>query len=263
MKKHPIISPLFVIVLAILVVHIAVNPISAKAQSNDELVIHMRRDFGYSSGTGKIQGAFSITATGPESLTRVAYYIDDQAIGESNQSPFRVKFNTDNYPKGVHTIYAVGFTSDGRELHSKEVKAEFVSAGEGWKAAAEIGGPLIGVMILIVLLATVLPMIRGRGKKEELSYGTARNYGIRGGAVCPQCKRPFVLHLLGLNLLTHRLDRCPYCGKWSVVRIASLKELREAEAAELADAKASVEIAPESEEEKLRKELEDSRYQGM
>jgi hypothetical protein len=249
--------------LAILVVNIAVNPISAKAQSNDELVIHMRRDFGYSSGTGKIQGAFSITTTGPESLTRVAYYIDDQTIGESNQSPFRVKFNTDNFPKGVHTIYAVGYTSDGLELHSKEVKAEFVSAGEGWKAAAEIAGPLIGVMILIVLLATVLPMIRSRGKKEELPYGTTRNYGIRGGAICPQCKRPFVLHLLGLNLLTHRLDRCPYCGKWSAVKIASLKELREAEAAELADAKASVEIAPESEEEKLRKELEDSRYQGM
>lgn len=263
MKKTPIISSLFAFLLVILVVTITVIPISAKAQSNDELVLHMRRDFGYSSGTGKIQGAFSITANGPENLARVAYYIDEQSIGESNQSPFRVKFSTDNYPKGVHTIYAVGYTSDGRELHSKEGKAEFVSAEEGWKAAAEIGVPLIGVMILIVLLATILPMIRTRGKKEELPYGTARNYGIRCGAICPQCKRPFVLHLMGLNLLTHRLDRCPYCGKWSVVKIASMHELREAEAAELADAKVSVEIPPESEEEKLRKELEDSRYQGM
>ncbi len=59
-----------------------------------------------------------------------------------------------------------------------------------------------------------------------------------------------------------RFDRCPFCGRWGVVRIASLSELRKAEATELEDAKASQPIPEESEEEKLRKELDDSRFQG-
>jgi len=53
----------------------------------------------------------------------------------------------------------------------------------------------------------------------------------------------------------------PYCSKWSAVRIQPLAKLREAEQAELEWGR--VEIAKISEEEKLRKELEDSKYQGL
>ena len=49
------------------------------------------------------------------------------------------------------------------------------------------------------------------------------------------------------------LARCPYCGKWSAVRIQSIAKLREAEQAELEWGKA--EVVEETEEEKLRREI--------
>jgi hypothetical protein len=64
---------------------------------------------------------------------------------------------------------------------------------------------------------------------------------------------------LGLNLVTRKLERCPYCGKWSLVSRASREALAAAEAAE---AEASKPAIPEpSPEEKLRQQLEESRYQ--
>ena len=58
--------------------------------------------------------------------------------------------------------------------------------------------------------------------------------------------------------LFNKLDRCPYCGRWGFLRRRSLEELRAAEAAELDGVQG---FEPEiSEEEKLRKELDDSRY---
>jgi DNA-directed RNA polymerase subunit RPC12/RpoP len=97
-------------------------------------------------------------------------------------------------------------------------------------------------------------------KTVSLAPGTPRQYTL-GGAVCPKCKRPFAFHIFGLRLMVARVDRCPYCGKWSFVRWTSLNELRAAERAETQTTPAQV---PEiSAEEKLKKELDDSKYQGF
>jgi len=82
-----------------------------------------------------------------------------------------------------------------------------------------------------------------------------------GGAICPKCQRPFAIHLYGINLGLGKFDRCPYCGKWSVVRRTSLQNLRAAEEAELARAQEADRIPGMSEEEKLKKQLEDSKFQ--
>ena len=47
---------------------------------DDQLQIRMRRNWGYSSGTGKIQGTFTITASGPDGISRVVFYLDDQIL---------------------------------------------------------------------------------------------------------------------------------------------------------------------------------------
>jgi DNA-directed RNA polymerase subunit RPC12/RpoP len=110
-----------------------------------------------------------------------------------------------------------------------------------------------------MLLAALVPLLMGR-KTVNLAPGTPRAYPL-GGGVCPKCNRPFAVHFWGLNLLNSKYDRCPYCGKWSVVRFASLDKLRAAEQVELEGEKAQV---PEmSEEEKLKKSLDDSKYQGV
>jgi DNA-directed RNA polymerase subunit RPC12/RpoP len=99
------------------------------------------------------------------------------------------------------------------------------------------------------------------GKHQSLPLGTPRKYGISGGAICPKCQRPFALHFFALNLGLGKFDRCPYCGKWSVLRPRPIAELRQAEEVEL-QAAMDAALPPEvSEEEKLRRELDDSRFQ--
>ncbi len=246
---------------------LALFALPAHAQQEDELRLNISRVFGYSSGFGpgnvQLQGVMALTARGPENLQKVVFYLDEIPMGEITQAPFKLNFNTDNYPLGNHTIYAVGTTGDGRELRSNQVKAEFVSAEAGWQSALKIAGPILAIVFAIMLVAFVGPMIFERGKQGRIPLGTEHNYGIRGGSICPKCKRPFPLHLYGFNVVTHKLDRCPHCGRWSLVRPLPLTELRAAEEAERQMAQEKPQVEGISEEEKLRKELEDSRFDKM
>ena len=242
--------------IAIIVSLLAV--FATQAQSN-ELSISFSRDFGYASGGGDIQGLFSIKVGGPDTLTKVVFYIDDAVIGEDTEAPFKLQFNTDNYSLGEHTVYAIGTTSDGSELKTQIVHANFVSASEGTQAAVRILVPILGLVVVAVLLAAFVPIITGR-KTIPLEPGTPRNYPM-GGAICPKCQRPFAVHIYGINLGLGKFDRCPYCGKWSVVRRTSLQDLRAAEEAELTHAQETGQVPGMSEEEKLKKQLDDSKYQ--
>lgn len=254
----PIIKCLVYLVLLML---IFVMP--AFAQDGTEVELHLSRDFGYSSGTGKIQGTFSMSASGPAEVTKVVFYIDNQPIGEDNEPPFRIQFNTDSYPLGPHTLKAVGVTVDGQEIPSNEIRNEFVSAEEGWQAGMKLALPLLGVVLLVALVSILGPALFLRGKKSYLPPGTTRTYGISGGTICPKCNRPFSIHFFGFNMIVGKLDRCPYCGKWSLVKRYSQAELRAAEEAELEFMKNEISLPEETEEDKLRKELDDSRYQNL
>jgi DNA-directed RNA polymerase subunit RPC12/RpoP len=227
----------------------------------EQLQIRMSRNWGFSSGTGRIQGTFTIVASGPEDLTQVVFYIDDQIIGEVDESPFDHRFVTDDYPLGSHQISAIGTTASGDELVSNLVQLEFVSADQGWQAAGNIIIPLVVVILAAIGLAVIVPLIFTRGKKEQLPPGAPRSYGYYGGAICPKCSRPFSRHIYGLNLGLHKYDRCPYCGKWSLVKRASKEELEAAEAAEIAAAQEGIFEPQISEEETFRRDLEDSRFE--
>jgi len=246
----------FVFLIAMVISLVAVS--TTQAQS-DELSISFSRDFGYSSGGGDIQGLFSIKVGGPDRLTKVSFYIDDIMIGEDTEAPFKLQFNTENFSLGEHDVYAVGTMSDGSELKTNVVRANFVSASEGTQAAVRILVPVLGLVVAAVLLAAVVPIVTGR-KTIPLEPGTPRTYTM-GGAICPKCQRPFAIHLYGLNLGLGKFDRCPYCGKWSVVRRTSLQNLRAAEEAELTRAQETGQVPGMSEEEKLKKQLEDSKFQ--
>jgi hypothetical protein len=64
-------------------------------------------------------------------------------------------------------------------------------------------------------------------------------------------------------LLIGKLDRCPHCGKWSIVRSESPQALRLAEVAELDQIQQSDHLPQIPEEEKMKKELDDSKYQDI
>ncbi len=230
--------------------------VTAAYAQTAELTLRMSRDFGYGGFNNDIQGLFSMKVTGPADLARVVFYIDSTAIGEVTQAPFNLQFNTDNYPLGQHELYAVGYSSNGQQYQSNVIISNFVPASEGTKAVI----PILVVVFGAILLSFIVPLLMGRGKTQNLPFGAERKYGL-GGGICPKCRRPFALPLFSLNLGLSKLARCPYCGKWSAVRIQSLAKLREAEQAELEWGRADV--VEETEEEKLRKSLNDSKYQGL
>ena len=234
----------------------------AASQTEEALKISLRRNWGFSSGTGKVQGTFTIRTSGPDDMTRVDFYLDDQVLGEATAEPFELRFVTDDFPLGVHQIQATGYTAAGEPLKSNVIQVEFVTSSEGWSVASKIIVPIAVLIIAIVALAVLVPLIFTRGKKEYLPPGAPRTYGAYGGAVCPKCARPFSRHIYGLNLGLHKYDRCPYCGKWSLVRRASKEELEAAEAAEVAAASQGKFNGSRSDEDILRQEIEDSRYEN-
>lgn len=231
-----------------------------EAQSSHELQLRMGRTFGYASGTGRIQGIFTLKVSGPAELQRVIFYLDDQVLGEVTQPPFELSFNTDDHSFGEHRLYAVGFTTSARELSSNEIQVMFVSAEEGWQAGMRILVPLLVFVFAAIALSFGLSLLAGNSLKT-LPPGAPRRYGLSGGTICPGCQRPFVRHFLSPNLITGKLERCPFCGKWSIAPRYPLEELRAAEAAELKAAQPGAAIR--SEEEQLRQAIEESRYHDL
>jgi hypothetical protein len=235
----------------------------ASAQSTQDLTLSMSRDFGYAGFNNDIQGLFSLKIKDPpDNLVKVEFYIDETLMGEDSQAPFNLQYNTDSYPLGIHDLTAIGYTSDGNELHSNIITVEFVPAGSGMEFVFKMIIPIVVFIVIMALVAVFLPLILNKGKLASTPPGTPRKYGIGGGAVCPKCNRPFPLRLWWINLGAGKIDRCPYCGKWSYVRPRSMTELRAAEAAELEEIQQGIQIEGESDADKLKKQLDDSRFQG-
>jgi len=234
----------------------------AFAQAVSQLQLGMSRDFGYGGFGNDIQGLFTLKINKPpQNLVKVDFYIDTSVIGEVNQAPFNFQFNTDSYSLGEHDLHAVGFLSDGTQITSNTIRSNFVPAGAATGMITKIVVPIIGLVVIMIVVAFALPLILNKGKLSALPLGASRNYGIGGGAICPKCGRPFPLRLWFINIGFSKIDRCPYCGKWSFVRPKSLAELRAAEQAELVQAQSTTPIIGETEAEKLKKEIDDSRYQ--
>jgi hypothetical protein len=237
----------------------------AWAQAEDELVLSLSRDFGYGGMNGvDIQGTFSMKAEGPADLAKVAFYIDETLIGEDSQAPYKIQFNTDNYGLGMHRLRAQGTTSAGETLQSNVYQKNFVSAGEGWKSAMSFLVPVLVLTLGISLISILGPVVLGGKKTGSIPLGARRNYGFAGGTICPKCNRPFALNFMAPNMILGKLARCPHCGKVGIFTRQSPAMLRMAEEAELALAKAAEpQVQGLSEAEKLKKELDDSRFQGM
>ena len=232
--------------------------ISVVSAQSEELTLSLSRDFGYGGFNGDIQGTFSVKAKGPANLERVQFFLDETLLGEDTEAPFAIQFGTDNYPNGTHVLSAVGFTADGKQLASQTISALFVSKQEGGLAALKMIVPILAVVFGSMAIAAIANIINIR-KGKKLPAGATRSYTF-GGGICPKCKRPFGFQLYSLNMVVGKLTPCPHCGKWSIVKRASMSDLHAAEQAELDTEK--VQIPEASQEEKLRKELDDSRYQN-
>jgi hypothetical protein len=224
---------------------------------DSELRLSLSKDWGFSAG-GQVQGLFTLSASGPQDMVSVQFELDGAEIAAVTQAPFKWQFDTDKYPTGRHMLSAAGRMPDGSTLRSDTIRVEFVSAEAGWQVTQRIMLPIFAVVAVILILSTVGQLALGRSRRRP-EPGAPRHYNPVGGAICQKCGRPFALSLFSLHLITRRLERCPYCGKWSWVARTTPEALAAAEAAEIESSRPAV---PEtSPEDKLRQQIEESRYQ--
>ncbi len=250
MKTKPYRIVLVLLLLALL-------PVSAAAQDSEEtLELRLTRDWGYGGFGDDIQGTFSLRASGPDDLARVDFLIDGQVVHTIDEAPFRYQFNTDDYALGMHTLTAIGYTAQGDELTGREFTREFVSASASGDFVMKTVLPLVAVILVIAVVVSILPGLLGRNKgRFELG-----KYGAAGGAVCPRCQMPYARSFLAPNMLVGKLSHCPHCGKWAIVRAASAANLQAAEDRYRAENESGIADSAESEEDKLRRMIDDSRF---
>ncbi|MBC7261921.1 MAG: Ig-like domain-containing protein, partial [Chloroflexi bacterium] len=156
---------------------------SARAEE-PQLILRLRRDFGY-GGFGEIEGRFTLSASGPQDLTRVIFYLDDEPVAEVSQAPFQWQFHTGNFPPGVHTMYAVGYTHDGQELRSNALQVRFLTAAESRQAMSRLLVTLLGAIAGITVLSAAVTFLLSGGRSRPHPSGIPQNYGLFGGAICP------------------------------------------------------------------------------
>lgn len=225
-------------------------PVGVSAQ-DDTLQLKLRRTFGYSWG-GDIQGSFLLIAEAAAPLQEVRFYVDDGVLETVGAPPFQARLHTGDYPLGAHRLWAEGRLSDGSELVSNEILAEFVDPAAGWESAAGMLTPILVIVGLAIATGIGMTAVSSRRYKPGV-------YGSSGGAVCPRCGLPLSRHILAPNLgRGKKLERCPHCGRWSRVPRASAERLAAAEARLLGET--SPEASPETQAEGLRRQVDDSRF---
>ena len=227
-------------------------PSTASAQEAPELDLSLLRSFGSSLG-GSIQGTFTYRVSGPDDLVRVVFLMDGESIGEDSEAPFRWRFTTNSFPVGSHTMSAMGITVDGRELQSNTLQRQFISGSESNQLLFWI---LIPIIVLAVggRLLTSWIANRGNGKTDQPAVS-----GPFGGTICPKCGRPFAMHIWGFNVVAGKYDRCPHCGKWSLVRRVHPDILAGAVEA-FAEDEAPKSPPPADDSQSLSKRLDESRF---
>jgi hypothetical protein len=244
--------------LALILIALAVlNPSLAAAQAEDPpLRLRLNRTFGY-GGIGQIEGTFTLEITNEEEheLDRVEFVFDGEVVYVDDSAPFSFRFQTGQFSSGMHVMTAVGYTEDGPPLNATTYQREFLTQEAARNATARLLLPLLLGIGALTLIGVGLPVLLGR--KGTFKPG---QYGAAGGAICPRCAKPYSRHVLSPNLLAGKLERCPHCGKWAIVRRATAAELQQAEAALKGEGTSEV-TSLESEADRLRRQIDDSRYE--
>ena len=263
------------LLLTLVLLALAVGPVFAQ---ESEYRVNVSRNFGYSSGS-EIRGTFTIALVGPlEPVQSVTFTVDGQEMTTVTAAPYSFKYKTDDYGFGWHEYAALVTLKDGTTVTTAARRFLHVSQEEEFASVQKIIFPLVGGVLLITLLGVGGQFLFMRQRGNPITPGEARNYGWRGGTICKRCNRPFAIHLFSPHFGPFTLDRCDHCGKVAMVTRYPTDVLRAAEQAEkeaFKNAESSIGFrnlakagtiaagdlaAPESEEDRLRRQLDDSRY---
>jgi len=236
--------------------HFAFAPRGRAQEADSGLELSIKKNFGYQAGS-RIQGSFMLEAHGPIDLESVTFLLDEELMGDVGQTPFVIAFSTSRYPLGEHCFTAVAELTGDESIAAERLCLTFLSADS---VKSEITGyvlPLVVGLVALTFGGTLLASLI-TGRKDGYKLGA---YSVAGGSVCPRCKLPFARHFFSPNLIMGKLERCPHCGKWAIVRRATAIELEQAE--EYYRGRHDDSYQPiENEGERLRKQIEDTRYEN-
>jgi hypothetical protein len=252
------------ILLVVLVLSVTFTMVAADSA---DFSINLRRDFGYGGMGNQIQGRFSILVPDDIDFQEVIFFMDDTEMGRLTDAPFRFQFSTDDYPPGDHEYWAKGILADGSELTSNRISAFVLSKEEANSSLGTILWIIFGGIGVAVALSFVVSAAVSRKVKQGEYFDEnllPKGFHVHGGTICKKCGKPYAYKMFSGNFITHKFDRCPHCGKWTFSRpmsralmIAAAEEMRGVERNVKAE---GIEVM--SEEEKLRKQLDESKYTG-
>ena len=249
----------------IVFVAIVLLPLGTVIAAEPGFSIRLNRDFGYGGMGNQIQGRFSIIVTDDLDFVRVTYMMDEVEMGTQTAAPFRFQFETDDYAPGLHEYWAIGELSDGTILESNRITGNVLTKEDANSGFGLILGIIFGTIAVAGILSAVITSALGK-KVDQSSYFNEehlpKGFNFRGGTICKKCGQPYAYHAFSGNFMTHKLDHCPHCGKWTFSQRITRDEMIEAvKNSQGTTGEIAEEIqVPLSEEEKLRKQLDESRF---
>ncbi len=210
------------VLIAVFVLFLLVSPALANGEAYS---LVFRREFGVGM-PGAVQGRMSMTIKGDlDAVDKVVYMIDGQEMANMTAPSLKFQFNTDDYPSGQHTIYALITTKTGETKQTDSISVTFMAADE---ANVIIRNVFIGVGAVLLVTVIVSVLVTKRQLDASKSDGVSTT-GLMGATVCPNCGRAFTRTVIGLNLLGKRYEPCPHCRKWSMTNRATKEEIEQAE----------------------------------
>ncbi len=225
MNSHKV-FPITLVIAALLLGSVAV------AEAAPSVKLSLRRDWGYGGLGNDINGSFTAIATVSSDVVKVEFYLNQSLTQTVTGAPFEWKFDTNNYPLGLYVISAKAYDASGASATSS-VTADFVKSPgfPSW---------VIGVIVAAVAIIVVLYRVGVFGGSSSL-----------GMTRCPNCGEVFPRKWSPIHMLGSLLNTCPKCGK----RFFAGK-LRDTEEKPTKPEEKNV-----SEEDKLREDLERSKYE--
>jgi hypothetical protein len=250
--------PFLSIVCVILMLALSAFPVFAQ---QDEFRLGVTRVFGYSSGD-EIRGSIKLYIIGSTATIKsVEFLLDGKSIGTGVAPSFDITFQTTDFAEGYHDLSASVETLDGQTVNVASRRFNFVSQASEASGVGKFIIPLLGIILVVIVFAVGAQVLFFSKKFINMPPGTPRHYGLRGGTICPRCKRPYPLHWWAINAgIRSRFDRCDFCGKWAVVGPKPIEELRAAERKELKTSEGAAPVVEKTEDEKLREMIDKSKY---
>jgi hypothetical protein len=196
--------------------------------------LSISKNNGYNLGSD-INGQFVVNAQVSSNVVRVEFYLNGTLQYNDTSAPFSWSFNTNNYPLGRAEITAVAYDSSGQQK-TAALEQNFVET------------PVFFSTILPVIVIAVAIIAVGSSVWYRTRHPTSKL------VKCPSCGNIYSPSSISLvRIGPSRLRKCPKCGKTFFG--GNLKDSPKPE--EKSSASDTL-----TEEERLKRDIEDSKYEN-